>query len=377
MKKLSFLTWALCLILACETNAQCIKDIQTMSNMPDPCFFVGNVDYDNTECFDLISYPNWKYNWVIKSASDGEIVARYTGVAFQHVFKNFGGYQFCLEIDKDDDPTNTPDIVDCVTYTTCEVCKGDEIKVEYVDCPYGVGCKVALSAKIPAVNDVGLKPVAKFIVSYLPTPQEILGGIEPYDIEFGDIDIEYDSYADTINIYDNITVPFKRGCFKPRVELQLVEGAGAHGMDEIPCTSAEHRSENKFRCIACNNEDGDCIASLVASQISNEEDSCDPFYFCNLLREDELEAEDSESIEFALAPNPASDYLRFKLPYTIAENRQILLTNNLGQVIKNIEVPFGENDQNLDIAAFSDGLYFATLVEDGMRIRTLQFIIQH
>ncbi|MBK9017999.1 MAG: T9SS type A sorting domain-containing protein [Saprospiraceae bacterium] len=159
--------------------------------MPAPCFFVGNIDFDNTECFDVFAFPSWTYTWKIKKANTGELVAIYDGIAFQHTFAKFGGYEFCLEVDKDDDPTNAPDIVDCVTYTTCEVCTSDSIKIEYITCPFGEGCEISLSANIHAANDIGLEPSAKIFVTYLPTPQELLGGVESYDIEFKDIDIEY------------------------------------------------------------------------------------------------------------------------------------------------------------------------------------------
>ncbi|GEM_PF-5346639 len=378
MKK--FKVWLLALVLFCaqKTHAQCIKDIQSLINMPAPCFFVGSIDFENPDCFDVFASPAWTYTWKIRSADDGKMVAKYDGIAFQHTFKKFGGYQFCLEVDKDGDPTNTQDIIDCVTYTTCEVCTADSIKLEYINCPFGEGCEINLSAKIHAQNDIGLKPVAKFVVTYLPTPQEILGDVGSYDIEFGDIDIEYHPFSDTIYISQNLTVPFKRGCFKPRIEIQLEDGFGAHGLDGIACTELSLRSEEKFRCIACANQDGKCKASVVATQISNEEDSCDPFYFCNQLRENEADLPSSsvEKSGFLASPNPAQDWVRFELPTSASDSRQLLLINNLGQKIIAKDIPAGDSAAELSVGHLQAGLYFAALTEFGNIVKSTQVVVR-
>lgn len=377
MKKIHYFALPLFFLLSKNLGAQCIKDIQNLINMPAPCFFVGSIDFENTECFDVISFQNWKYTWLIKSAKDGQLVAQYDGVAFQHTFKKFGGYQFCLEIDKDGDPTNAPDVVDCVTYTTCEVCTQDTINMEYLNCPYGEGCEISLSAKIPAANDFGLVPVAKFIVTYLPTPQELLGGIESYELEFGDIDIEYDPFKDTINVSQNIKVPFRRGCYKPRIEFQLEDGAGAHSGDGIACTGVALHSEKKFRCIACANENGECIASIVAAQISNEEDSCNPFYYCHLLRENpEEEQKNSSAGILTISPNPANDRVHFQLPPSKSENRQLVFSNYMGQQVMQLKINPDDSDINVEVDNLLTGQYFVTLVENGLRTQTCKLLIQ-
>jgi hypothetical protein len=377
MKKLNFYSLFIALFFTQCVNAQCIKDIQSLINMPAPCFFVGNIDFDNTECFDVFVFPSWTYTWKIKNAHTGELVATYNGIAFQHTFTKFGGYVFCLEVDKDDDPTNAPDIVDCVTYTTCEVCTSDSIKIEYITCPFGEGCEISLSAKIHAANDIGLKPSAKFFVTYLPTPQELLGGIESYEIEFDDIDIEFNPYTDSISVFQNVTVPFKRGCFKPRIEFKLLDGYGAHASDGMSCTEIELRSEEKFRCIACANQDGRCIASEVASQISNEEDSCDPFYFCNQLREAEIDdIEAGAKINLVANPNPANDRLHFEFPPSGSDFRQLLFFNNIGQQMMLLDIPSGDRAADLMVGSLNPGLYFANLMEDGRLVQSTQVVIR-
>ncbi len=377
MKKLNFYSLLIALFFSQSVDAQCIKGIQNLINMPAPCFFVGNIDFDNTECFDVFAFPSWTYTWKIKKANTGELVAIYDGIAFQHTFAKFGGYEFCLEVDKDDDPTNAPDIVDCVTYTTCEVCTSDSIKIEYITCPFGEGCEISLSAKIHAANDIGLEPSAKIFVTYLPTPQELLGGVESYDIEFKDIDIEYNPATDTIYVFQILTVPFKRGCFKPRIEFKLIDGFGAHGLDGISCTEIELRSEEKFRCIACANQDGKCLASEVASQISNEVDSCDPFYFCNQLREAEIDPiNDGGEISLVASPNPANDRLHLEFPPSDSDFRQLLFFNNIGQQMMMLDIPSGDRAADLLVGSLNPGLYFATLMEDGGLVQSTQVVIR-
>ena len=377
MKKLNFYSLFIALICSLSVHAQCIKDIHSLINMPAPCFFVGIIDFDNTDCFDALAFPSWTYTWKIKKANTGELVATYDGVAFQHTFTKFGGYEFCLEVDKDGDPSNAPDIVDCVTYATCEVCTSDSIKIEYITCPYGEGCDISLSAKIHAANDIGLMPSAKVFVTYLPTPQEILGGVESYDTEFKDIDIEYNPYTDSIHIFQTLNVPFKRGCFKPRIEFKLIDGFGAHGLDGTSCTKIELRSEEKFRCIACANQDGECIASEVASQISNEEDSCDPFYFCNQLREAEFDPIGIErKTSLSASPNPANDRLHFEFPSSDSGFRKLVLYNNIGQQMMMLDIPSEETVSDFMVGSLQPGLYFGTLMEDGVLVQSTQVVIR-
>ncbi|MCC6726164.1 MAG: hypothetical protein IT258_16775, partial [Saprospiraceae bacterium] len=286
-----------------EANAQCIKDIQNLVQMPAPCFFIGMIDYENPDCFDASLSSNYKYKWWIRSADNGEFIALYEGFTFQHTFKKFGGYQFCLEIDKDDDPYNTPDVVDCVTYTTCQICTEDRIDIEYVSCPYGSGCDINAVSKIHAENVVGLKPTAKIVFTYLPTAQELLGGVESYDLEFDYIAVDFNTITDSIQVFQNLPVPYKRGCFIPKIIFSLLDGYGAHGIDGVACKEIVLQSDQKFRCIACGNDDGSCRASEIATAISNEDGTCDLFTTCHLLRENEDETEDVHaSTGFGISP---------------------------------------------------------------------------
>jgi Secretion system C-terminal sorting domain len=352
-------------------------DIQNLISQPEPCLFVGFVDYDNIECFDILEGTNWKYTWWIRSASDGELIASYDGLAFQHTFKKFGGYQFCLEIDKDGDPTNGPESSDCVTYTTCDDCIASKINIAYNSCPFGEGCDITLSANIPAQNDNGLKPFAKFILTYLPTPQELLGGTESYEIEYIEIPIKYTPYSDSIKVSQKIKIPFKRGCFISRLVLEMEDGFGAHGNDGIGCSEIELRSEEKFRCIACANKDGECIASEVASQISNEEDSCDPFYFCNLFRESEIGSSESQQKALMLAsPNPAIDRVHIEFPPSNSSLKKIIVFNQIGQISIQQSLAGDETYTDLDVSALQAGLYFVKLMDDGKLESSTQLIIQ-
>ena len=325
MKKSILCSLALLTIFVLQLHAQCIKDIQNLVQMPESCFFIGMIDYENPECFDESLSANYKYKWWISSANSNEFIAVYEGFSFQHTFKKFGGYKFCLEIDKDDDPYNAPDVMECVTYTTCQICTEDKIGIAYLNCTYGAGCDINAITKIHADNAVGLKPTAKMIFTYLPTPQELAGGVSSYELEFDEIAVDYNGSTDSIQIFQNFPVPFKRGCFLPKVIFKLQDGFGAHGMDGIPCTEIVLESDQKFRCIACSNEDGDCRASVVATAISNEDGTCDLFTTWHLLREDEDgTAELDEHNGFSISPNPAENYLHIEMPSYDCEHRNEL-----------------------------------------------------
>ncbi len=376
MKNFILCSFALLSFFSNHAEAQCIKDIQNLVQMPAPCFFIGMIDYDNPECFEESLSANYKYKWWITSASNGKFIALYEGMAFQHTFEKFGGYKFCLEIDKDDDPYNTPDVVECVTYTTCQICTEDKIGIEYVSCPYGSGCNINTIANIHAENAIGLKPTAKIIYTYLPTPQELAGGISSYELEYDEIAVDFNGNTDSIHINQNLPVPFKRGCFIPKIIFKLLDGYGAHGMDGVACTELVLQSDQKFRCIACSNDDGDCRASEVATAISNEDGTCELFTTCHLLRENENESEEAHGTQgFAFSPNPASDNLHIELPNYDCDNRQVMLINNIGQPVVQMKMPSDEQHTDLDISRFANGLYLVTILEYGMVAHSAQVVI--
>lgn len=376
MKKICLFFLALALPFLQRIEAQCIKDIQNLIEMPTPCFFIGMIDWDNPECFDASGGSNFTYTWKIKSADDGALIATYNGMMFQHSFEKFGGYEFCLEIDKDQDPYNIAEVIDCVTYTTCQICNEEKIDIEYVSCPFGTGCDIKLTTNIKAENAIGLKPIAKFTVTYLPTPQELAGGIESYDLEYDDIDVEYNAQTDTILVSQNITIPYQRGCYIPKVKFKLLDGYGAHGLDGQACTEITLDSEEKFRCIACANEDGECIASELAAEISNTEGTCNMFTLCNQLREDESnENVESHARSFGISPNPATDRLHVDLPNHESDARQLLVINMLGQQVMRMDIPAGESHFDFYIDTLLSGLYLVTVLEEGEIAYSTQLVI--
>lgn len=174
-----------------QLNAQCIEDIRYLIDHPSPCFFIGTVKSADPNCFDPFANPLWRYKWIISGADDGEVVATYDGLAFGHTFTKFGGYDFCLEIDKDGLPETPPDIRECITYTTCEFCGDVDINFQYLDCPVTMGCNVEVAAEIEAVNAYGIKPMATYVITYYPTGPELAGGSESYDIVFNQIPVTY------------------------------------------------------------------------------------------------------------------------------------------------------------------------------------------
>jgi hypothetical protein len=381
MKNIILCSFALLVLTSMQVQAQCIKDVQNLIEMPEPCFFIGMVDYDNPECFDASQSANYKYKWWITAADNGEFIAVYEGFSFQHTFKKFGGYKFCLEIDRDDDPFNAPDVVDCVTYTTCQICTEDRIDIEYVNCPYGGGCDINVISKIHAENVVGLKPTAKIIFSYRPTPQELLGGVEPYDLEYDYIAVDFDANSDSIQIFQSLSAPYKRGCYTPKIVFSLLDGYGAHGMDGVACREIVLESDQIFRCIACGNEDGECRASEVATAISNEDGTCDLFTSCNLLREDEASidgySDEHNTQQLRLSPNPTSDNLHIDIPFLKAEDCQILLLNHLGQQVLKLSLPAGEKHTDLDVSQLTSGLYIVAILENGRIAQSSQVMVSN
>ncbi len=380
MKKLILWSFTLQMLISFNAKGQCIKDIQNLIQMPKPCFFIGFIDYDNPACFDASQEANFKYRWWITSAIDGDFIAMYEGVWFHHTFEKFGGYTFCLEVDKDDDPYNEPDIRECVTYTTCQICTEDRIDIEYLSCPYGGGCNVNVVSKIHAENMVGLDPTAKILFTYQPTPQEILGGVEPYDLEFDYIAVDFNSSNDSIQIYQDLSAPYKRGCYTPKIVFRLLEGFGAHGPDGTACREIVLESDQVFRCIACGNEDGECKASEIATAISNEDGTCELFTSCHLLYEDERESVASPNSEHGsgglrLSPNPATDNLHIDLPSSVEESCEILLMNQLGQQVLKVRMPEGERHTDFDISQMASGLYIVAIVENGRIAQTSQVMI--
>ncbi|MBI5913902.1 MAG: T9SS type A sorting domain-containing protein [Bacteroidetes bacterium] len=376
MKKLNLFSWMLACLCTQHIHAQCIKDIQNLITNPTPCFFVGNIDFENPDCFDVFAFPQWKYTWKIRAADDGELMATYSGPAFQHTFKKFGGYDFCLEIDKDGDPTNAPDYVDCKTYTTCQICTEAEIEFEYISCPYNAGCNVQLTAEVDAENAVGLVPSATFIVTYYPNTIELLGGYGEYDLVFPRIDVEYHPETGIIYVAEDVTVPFKRGCFKPRLVFTLEEGAGAHGWDGLPCPRVDLFGNNVFRCIACANEEGKCEASLLATHISNENGTCEIFN-CALLRSSE-EGDDEEfarSKGYSVSPNPARDELHVDLPEATGTNRQISLYNYFGQLVQSAACPEDSRHLDLNLSALNSGIFMLVVHANGRVVHSTQVVV--
>lgn len=367
MKPLNLLVCLMLCAAQLPASAQCIQDVRYFVGSPFPCFFIGMIATEKPECFD----PNtqWTYRWVIRSASDGELIAAYDGFAFSHSFEKFGGYDFCLEIDKDGDPLTAPEVRECVTYTTCEFCKDTEIEVNYLQCPLEHGCDLLLSAQIPAINAHGLKPFANYVITYLPTPQEVAGGILPYDIVFDKVPVTYHPGKNIITVEDNITIPFTRGCYKPKVVFDLEWGAGAHyDYGGASCISVSMEGKRTFRCMGCSGPDGNCQSSEIATEISNETQSCEALS-CYYGKEDELdgrsagEAVGQDYTGVKIFPNPVSDVLFVDITDPLLEGSQLRLTNAIGRVIIQKRV-HSTGVLHLDVSSFADGLYLLSITNE-------------
>lgn len=376
MKKIILLLLTLLPFLSKNAGAQCIMDVQNLDYMPNHCTFMGTVDFGNAACFDAENADSYSYTWKITSSLDGSLIATYHDFGFIHVFEKFGGYDFCLEVEKDGDPSNGPESVDCVSYTTCEICTGDKIEIEYLNCPYGIGCDIRLSTKIDAKNAVGLKPTAKYVITYLPTPQELAGGLESYDMIYDDIDVEFNASNDTILTTLVMDIPFKRGCFIPKIIFSLEDGSGGHDSHWMPCTEIVLQGEEKFRCIACGNDFGDCTASEVAADIANEEENCDLFTFCSYFRGgEESKLGNGEKYGINISPNPATDRIIVELPAYACESRKLVIFNSIGQPVESFGLPSSETTTEIFVTHLIEGLYLVAVVEYGEIAHSKQVII--
>lgn len=376
MKRTKLTFWLLLPLLLpfLNANAQCIRDIYNLIESPAPCFFVGTVDVESIECYDPFSPMPWKYTWKIRGADDGKLIATYHGMAFQHTFKKFGGYEFCLEIEKDGNQLNGPEIQECATYTTCQFCGTTDIGVEYIACPAGDGCDIELKASFDAENTVGLKPSATFIVSYSPTYYESNGGLWEQDVVLLKATPTFFPEKGKIVVSEKMKIPYQRGCYKTRLVLDLEFDAGAHSHWGGPaCQQLELWDNEIFRCIACVNENEDCQASILASQVSNESGTCEIFS-CVGLRENPDETFTAETGNFRLSPNPAKDVLHLDFP----ENEggfNIYLFNMMGQTVQTSATAINSSHLDLDTSDLPNGMFFLMLEKDGKNVFSQKIMI--
>ena len=368
MKNLLFILGFAPLLSFSQAQPQCISDVFYLEDSPQPCHFVGVVNFDDSECVDFFS-PDWKYIWKIKGTDGGDLIATYDGMAFEHVFKKFGGYDFCLEIHKDGTTATPPDHIECVTYTTCEPCGETKIEREYLGCPIGEGCNLAFSTKIKAENMAGIKSEAKYVFTYHPTPQELLGGVEPYDIEFDDIAVEYHPDSGYIYVSEDLDAKFRRGCYTPRLELEMEYDAGAHHTyGGAPCTEIVIASEEVFRCIACNEGGFGCNGSIMATEFSNEEGTCELFG-CPPDLGNRNAGFDTDHFSIfpdalRLSPNPAGQSVFVEIPDTGHDNMTLFLFDAFGKMVAEKKL-LGMYSTDFDVSGFQPGMYLLTVWANG------------
>lgn len=371
----------LCIIaMKPELKSQCIQDVRFVIDSPYPCFFIGMVNMEQPACFDP-SQPQWKYRWQIRSAESGEVLVNYQGFAFAHHFTKFGGYDFCLEIDKDGDPITPPEVSECVRYTTCEFCKDAPIEVNYLDCTLGQGCNVELSATIPAENSIGLKPYAHYVVTYHPTSNEALGGGQPYDIIFDKIPITFLPSDGVITVKDNVSIPYSRGCYKTRLVLELEWGAGAHSdLGGSSCGDLALYGQHFFRCMACSDSQGKCQINEYATVMTNQSESCEALP-CNTVSQAlkgrttplEEDAEEAPS-RFGIFPNPVSDLFYVEIPKRSSQTLRLVVRGLGGRALYSSEVS-GGSLHPVRASSWPAGYYLATLFDQGRPVASEKIVV--
>lgn len=361
-------------------KSQCIQDVRYIVESPFPCFFIGMVDMSQQECFDP-TQTSWKYRWVIRSADSGEEIATYQGFAFAHSFQKFGGYEFCLEIDKDGNPLTPPEVSECVRYTTCEFCEQVPIEVNYMDCGVAEGCEVELSATIPAENARGLKPFARYVVTYHPTTFEALGGGQPFDIIYDDIPITFHPDEQVITVKDNVKIPYSRGCYRPRLVFDIEWGAGAHSdLGGSACLDLSLQSSQFFRCLACYDGSKHCTINEFATTMTNEVATCESLPCSSVTKAIKERTKPKEvstgqtPSRFAVFPNPVSDLLYVEIPDLHAGSSRVLVTDLAGMPLYDSEVTT-RSIHPVSTADWPAGYYLVMLLEDGKPVHSERIVV--
>lgn len=366
MKYFNFLMVLPFFIILNEGKTQCIDDVRYLIDSPEPCFFIGMVDMTKTECFDPLN-PNWKYKWTIRNAASGEKIAEYDGYAFSHSIETFGGYEFCLSVDKDGNALTPPEIVECTTYTTCQPCTKGTIDYEYVNCGSPSGCKLKLFGKLPAINAHGVKPFGSLVVTYLPTVEQTLAGMQPYDLVFNHIPVTFHQADDLITIQEDVTVPYARGCYQQKFVLSLDYGEGAHSDYGGPgCDKITIYGDKVFRCLACSfGDEGDCSSNEAASDIANETGLCESTGCIYGLNERSTTSDGYGTTELSIRafPNPVSDQMTVELAGDENTSYTIQLINTVGQTVIT-DFAKGRTTENYYLNDLPDGVYFLMVFDD-------------
>lgn len=376
MKNVILLVVLLLFLVRTIGKGQCIEDIRYLIESPEPCFFIGMVDMENAECFDPL-HPEWVYTWTISDAENKKKIAEYNGYAFSHSIEVFGGYEFCLSVDKDGNKLTPPEVVDCVVYTTCELCTKGTTAFEYVDCSSPSGCKLKLSGTLPALNAHGLKDFGKIVVTYIPTPEQTLVGLGSFDIVFNHIPVTFHPSDSTITIEDEITVPYTRGCYEYKFVLDLEYGVGAHSEYGGPgCEKVTIYGDKMFKCLACGyNSLPSCEINQAASNFVNETGNCEALGCSFELNERNYHSDASEAkvLRMVVYPNPANDFLTVELPGDFEDIFTLQLINPLGQTVLHRNVNGGSKEE-IPLNSLVEGIYLL-VVSDGETINLVERIM--
>ncbi|QQS31034.1 MAG: T9SS type A sorting domain-containing protein [Sphingobacteriales bacterium] len=77
-------------------------------------------------------------------------------------------------------------------------------------------------------------------------------------------------------------------------------------------------------------------------------------------------------------PNPAKEQVTISLPLFLTEKQSTLqLYNAQGNIVQHIPIPDGEQTLTLPTTYLLNGVYFLSLITDGVRIAQTKLVIQH
>ncbi len=81
------------------------------------------------------------------------------------------------------------------------------------------------------------------------------------------------------------------------------------------------------------------------------------------------------SESFVLYPNPVHDLLTIRVPENLAGTKKLTINNIHGKQIKEVISSDNKNDWSINVASFSEGMYFCTFSDDKGNKITKRFVI--
>lgn len=90
----------------------------------------------------------------------------------------------------------------------------------------------------------------------------------------------------------------------------------------------------------------------------------------------EVSAPEYSAQQVSVYPNPASTNVTFEYPFKSARNNFVAISNMLGSEVKRVSISNPQSKNNLSVADLMPGVYFYTIYDGGVAVRTNRLIIK-